>query len=302
MTDDIERLLDYGRMGLEAGQYEQAREDFKKVLALDPSNREAMKGLARVNEILSRREALAAEPTRVEPVKPQRRTAQPRSIPEKRMEGQQRSPVQWFRERSRLGKLAVVVGVPLLLLCLCAGLVSLVSPTPEATPTPVRVTVTPTSVEVTSTPSLPTPKPTYSPQPTAPPPTQKPVEAAPTPILPTATSVPPSPTLVRLPTEPSIPVVEVIAWVDNPTPAQNATVTVFGKFTIRSAGIAGVPMDTTWHYKSTDSYCDGITDVQGIATCNREIGRATKDYTVRIDVVFAYEGKTYRAQTSFTPH
>ena len=46
MTDDIERLLDYGRMGLETGQYEQAREDFKKALALDPSNREAMKGLA----------------------------------------------------------------------------------------------------------------------------------------------------------------------------------------------------------------------------------------------------------------
>jgi len=301
MMDDIERLLAFGRMGLETGQYEQAREDFEKVLALDPSNREAMKGLARVNEILSRREALA-ERTWVEPVESQRRIAQARSIPEKRVERQQRSPVQWFRERSRLGKLAVVVGIPLLFLCLCVGLTSVISPTPEATPTPVWGTVTPMRVEATPTPILPTPKPTYSPQPTATPPTQKPVEATPTSILPTATSVLPTLTPGKLPTETSAPVVEVTAWVDNPTPTQNSTVTVFGKFTIRSAGIAGVPMDTTWHYKSTDSRCDGVTDAQGIATCNREIGKATKGYTVKIDVVFTYEGKIYRAQTSFTPH
>jgi hypothetical protein len=48
---DIEELLSYGRIGLETGQYEQARKDFEKVLALDASNREAMKGLARVNEM-----------------------------------------------------------------------------------------------------------------------------------------------------------------------------------------------------------------------------------------------------------
>jgi len=281
MTDDIERLLDYGRMGLETGQYEQAREDFEKVLALDPSNREAMKGLARANEILSRKEALAAEPTR--------------RIPEKRTEGPRRSPAQWFMETSRLGKLAVVVGVSLLLLCLCAGLASVISPTPE-TPTPVSVTVT---LAHTKTPI----PPTATPVPVEAAPTLQPMEeATPTPVPPTATSLPPTLTPATLPTKPAVPVVEVTAWVDNPTPSQNSTVTVFGKFTIKGAGIAGVPMDTTWHYKSTDSRCDGVTDAQGIATCNREIGKATKGYTVRIDVVFAYEEKTYRAQTSFTPH
>ena len=75
MTEDIERLLDYGRMGLETGQYEQAREDFEKVLALDPSNREAMKGLARVNETLSRKEAAAVKPIQHKPVKPPRKVA-----------------------------------------------------------------------------------------------------------------------------------------------------------------------------------------------------------------------------------
>jgi len=75
MTDDIEQLLDYGRIGLETGQYEQAREDFEKVLALDPSNREAVEGLARANEILSRRVPTPVEPTRAEPVEPLRKVS-----------------------------------------------------------------------------------------------------------------------------------------------------------------------------------------------------------------------------------
>ena len=218
MTDDIERLLDYGRLGLETGRYEQAREDFEKVLALDPSNREAMKGLARVNEIMSRREALTAEPTRVEPVEPQLRIARAQRIPEKRTEGQRRSPLQWFRERSRLGKLAVVVGVPLLFLCLCAGLASVISPTPEATPTPVRGAVTPAytktpipptgtpvPVKATATPkpvkAIPTPiPPTATPVPVEATPTPKPVEATPTPIPATPMPTPlPPPTATPLP-------------------------------------------------------------------------------------------------------
>jgi len=169
MAEEIEQLLAFGRMGLETGQYEQAREDFEKVLALDPSNREAMKGLARANEILSRKEALAAEPTR--------------RIPEKRTEGPRRSPVQWFRETSRLGKLAVVVGVPLLFLCLCAGLASVCIPPPEPAPTPgVTVTLTPTRTPI---------PPTATPVPVEAAPTLQPVEEAiPTPIPPAPTPTP----------------------------------------------------------------------------------------------------------------
>ncbi len=66
MTDDIERLLDYGCMGLETGQYEQAREDFEKVLALDATNREAIDALARIDE-LRRRAAVPVRPVRGEP-------------------------------------------------------------------------------------------------------------------------------------------------------------------------------------------------------------------------------------------
>jgi len=200
MTDNIEQLLAFGRTGLQAGYYEQARDYFEQALALDPSNREAMRGLARVNEILSRREALATEPTRVEPVEPQRRIARAQRIPEKGAEGRRRSPVQWFRGRSRLGKLAVVVGVPLLLLYLWAGLASLVSPTPE-TLTPVSVAVVPrytgtlilptVTLAHTKTPILPTATP-VSVEAT---PTPKPAEATPTPTLPAPTPTP-VPTLI----------------------------------------------------------------------------------------------------------
>jgi len=59
---DVDKLITFGQMALEQGWYDQTREYFEQALALDASNREAMKGLARVNEILSRREAAAAEP------------------------------------------------------------------------------------------------------------------------------------------------------------------------------------------------------------------------------------------------
>jgi restriction system protein len=66
---DADKLITFGQMALEQGWSEQAREYFEQALALDASNREAMKGLARVNEILSRKAAMAVEPTRtrVEP-------------------------------------------------------------------------------------------------------------------------------------------------------------------------------------------------------------------------------------------
>ena len=101
MTDDIEQLLAFGRMGLETGYYEQARDYFEQVLVLDPSNREAMKGRARANEMLSRREAAAVEPARVEPVEPRRRAAPAPGISEQRPEARQRPPVPAFREKPR---------------------------------------------------------------------------------------------------------------------------------------------------------------------------------------------------------
>lgn len=49
---DLDKLLNFGKMAFEQGWYDQARDYFEQALYLDASNREAMKGLARVNEIL----------------------------------------------------------------------------------------------------------------------------------------------------------------------------------------------------------------------------------------------------------
>ncbi len=69
MTEDIEKLLAYGRIGFETGQYEQAREDFEKVLALDASNFEAKKALHQIDRLLERRRA-SFEPMEIHPTEP----------------------------------------------------------------------------------------------------------------------------------------------------------------------------------------------------------------------------------------
>jgi hypothetical protein len=91
MENRIEELLAYGRMGLETGQYKQAREDFGKVLELDASNREAMKGLARVNEILSRR-------TVAVPIEAEIRTEPPLA---ERISLKVNSALEWIRKKRK---------------------------------------------------------------------------------------------------------------------------------------------------------------------------------------------------------
>jgi len=57
MITDVDKLITFGQMAVEQGWYDQAREYFEQAVALDASNREAMKGVARVYEILSSRGA-----------------------------------------------------------------------------------------------------------------------------------------------------------------------------------------------------------------------------------------------------
>jgi hypothetical protein len=76
---DIDKLITFGQMALEQGWYDQARDYFEQALALDATNREAMKGLARANEILSRKAGLAARPIQVEPAKPRPKVATKRT-------------------------------------------------------------------------------------------------------------------------------------------------------------------------------------------------------------------------------
>ena len=70
MTDEIERLLTFGKKDLEAGYPQYARQYFEKVLALDATNREAIDALARIDEILSRKATVPVKPIQHEPAKP----------------------------------------------------------------------------------------------------------------------------------------------------------------------------------------------------------------------------------------
>jgi hypothetical protein len=70
---DLDKLITFGQMALEQGWYDQARDYFEQALALDASNRQALKGLARINEILSRKAAVPVSPIQAEPVKPPRK-------------------------------------------------------------------------------------------------------------------------------------------------------------------------------------------------------------------------------------
>jgi len=63
-TTDVEKLIAFGQMALEQGWYSKAYEYFEQALGLDASNREAIKGLAQIDEIL--REAAAVEPIEAE--------------------------------------------------------------------------------------------------------------------------------------------------------------------------------------------------------------------------------------------
>jgi len=62
--EQTDKLISFGQMALEQGWYDQAREYFEQALELDASNREAIKGLAQIDEIL--REAAAVEPIEAE--------------------------------------------------------------------------------------------------------------------------------------------------------------------------------------------------------------------------------------------
>lgn len=141
--------------------------------------------------------------------------------------------------------------------------------------------------------ALPTPTPT----PTA---TLRPtVTATPAPTA-TRTATPGPPPPPSCPITPG-PGVQVGAWVSNANPPQNSDVTVYGCIANNGSALRSVPMHTVWEYKTTTAYCDATTAFNGVASCTRDISRATVGFRVDIDVSFTYAGATYRTTTSFTP-
>jgi hypothetical protein len=126
---DVDKLITFGQMALEQGWYYQARDYFEQALALDASNREAMKGLARVNEVFRREETAGVEATGElvgRPLKPETR-------PKEQKEG----PTKQGAEGLLKGGLKIGCGIALgafIILTLCiVGLIALgvFAPEPE---------------------------------------------------------------------------------------------------------------------------------------------------------------------------
>jgi hypothetical protein len=174
---NVDKLITFGQMALEQGWYDQARDYFEQALALDASNREALKGLVQVDEILSRKAAVPVRPIQAEPVKPPRKVA--------------------TTNRTMSGLAAVlvlIIGVTLVWL----AYIMFIKPRREVAVTPTATAIsietpkpTPT-LKPLPTPTGKPPVPTLRPTPT-PKPTKTPVPPTST-VMPTATSAPPTAT------------------------------------------------------------------------------------------------------------
>lgn len=90
---------------------------------------------------------------------------------------------------------------------------------------------------------------------------------------------------------------QLCAWISNPTPLQNSTVTAYARLYLNGAAVPGQLVTTTWHYKSTTPTETCATAYNGIAACTRDIGRATAGYTVIVDVAAG----ALSTSTWFTP-
>jgi len=89
--------------------------------------------------------------------------------------------------------------------------------------------------------------------------------------------------------------VKVSASVNNKTPLQNSTI----KVTVNGPAKSSVKI--VCHYKTTNTTYKATIGSNGKAVLPVKISRATKKYTVVINVSVTYKGKAYTTKTSFTP-
>ena len=88
---------------------------------------------------------------------------------------------------------------------------------------------------------------------------------------------------------------KVSASVNNKTPSQNSTVNVTVNGTAKSS------VTIVCHYKSTNTTYKATISSNGKAVLPVKISRATKGYTVVVNVSVTCKGKTSTTKTSFTP-
>ena len=129
-----------------------------------------------------------------------------------------------------------------------------------------------------------------------------PTAVAPTPVKATPTLKPVKATSTPRPTETPAHDIKLSVGVDNLVPPPLTWVCVRGRIFVDGKPARGVTMKTTWHYKEWDDHCTAITngtpDNPGIASCCLSSG-PFQGYTVKVDVVFTYEGKNYGTPVEF---
>jgi hypothetical protein len=92
------------------------------------------------------------------------------------------------------------------------------------------------------------------------------------------------------------------AWMTNPTPPQNSTITLCVWLIVGGDGAHLASTTALVRYKTSERTLGPVsTRNNGSAALPFSIGRATIGYTVLVDVVVEAEGQRYTAQTSFTP-
>lgn len=135
--------------------------------------------------------------------------------------------------------------------------------------------------------------PTYTPTPTAT------LTATPT-TTPTATPTPAAPPGVNVDCRVT-GIVQVCASISSANPQRYTNVTAYGRLIVAGAPVAGAPVHTVWHFRTTTQTEDCTTGADGVGHCTRSIGGASAGYRVNVDVRVTYQGSNYTASTWFTP-
>ena len=96
---------------------------------------------------------------------------------------------------------------------------------------------------------------------------------------------------------------EVEAWVDEPAPAREARVIIYGSLIKNGVRLGGIMMRAAW---PDDEKEPGVPDCTVLVTYGRGVcvvdaGGFPPGELVPITVAFDFDGKLYTGQTSFTP-
>ncbi len=108
---------------------------------------------------------------------------------------------------------------------------------------------------------------------------------------------------------PTFPPFTIGTWPSNYSPQNNDTVTIYVLCRVQPADMSGPPTapnpPVSVHVSITDPFVmskDGTTDASGLAAIPIPFSDPRSGYPVRVYVSTAYGGRTYNAETAFTPN